>query len=160
MPTLLEGPEPGRLLHQGSPVGRFRRENGINTALRGDCVHLAAEPDLSEYLKNIEAANRRAVDQVLALTATVKPARDREFAERERPVSVSVVEDELNLTRVDRRLPRTSREENVVGLLGPQLARRETAGRPDDGIGDVRLPRPIGPNHDRHARLELELERF
>ena len=65
MPALLEGAEASGFLDERTSVGRLRREHCIDLALRNDRVHLAPEPNLSEHVKDIEAANRRAVDQVL-----------------------------------------------------------------------------------------------
>ena len=90
----------------------------------------------------------------------MEPACDRELAERQRSCSVCVIEDELDLARARRRRARSPREEDVIGLLGAQPARGEAASCPDDRVGDVGLPRPVGAYDDGHARLELELDRL
>ena len=83
----------------------------------------AAEPDVGEQLDEVDSANGGAVDQVLALAAAVQPARDRDLAEVElRQRAVLVVEEELDLAVVGRRVAGRAGEEDVVGLLGPQLA--------------------------------------
>ena len=50
-------------------------------------------------------------------------------------------------------------EQDVVGLLGAQLARAHRAGRPEDRVGDVRLPRPVRADHDRDPGFEVDLDR-
>src|SRR5204862_4283730 len=131
--------EPRRLLQEDPPFRCLRPEDLLDLALADDRVHPAGEPDIGEQLDEIDAAHRRLVDEVLALTAALKPSRDRDLRPLERPLAGPVVEEELDLA-VLRLLPRPgAREEDVVRLLGPQLVRRERARGPDDRVGDVRL---------------------
>ena len=142
----LELAETGGLLDQFAPLLRLRGQNRLDLALADDRVHRAAEPDVGEQLDEIGAAHLRPVDEVLALAAAVQPARDRDLGEVElSEVAALVVEDELDLAAVGRRATLCAVEEDVVGLLGAQLGRRQRAGGPDDRVGDVRLARPFGP---------------
>ena len=54
--------------------------------------------------------------------------------------------------------PAAAREEHVIGLLGAELARSKAPGRPEQRVRDVRLPRSVRPDDDRHARLEAHFD--
>ena len=156
----LELAEPGRLLDQLAPLLRLRGEHGLDLALADDRVHRAAEPDVGEQLDEVGAAHLRLVDEVLALAAAVQPAGDRDLGELELAEAAAlVVEDELDLAALGGRPALGAVEEDVVGLLGAQLGRRQRAGRPDDRVGDVRLAGAVRPDDDGDAGLELQLER-
>ena len=109
----LEPPEPRRLLEQLAPFLRLRAEDLLDTALADDRVHPAAEAEVGEQLDEVDAADSRAVEQVLALAAAVQPARDRQLRVGQRPFAVRVVEQQLDLAEVlgasGRRHPRTRR---------------------------------------------------
>ena len=156
----LELAETGGLLDQLAPLLRLRGQHRLDLALADDRVHRAAEPDVGEQLDEIGAAHLRLVDEVLALAAAVQPPRDRDLGEVELAEAAAlVVEDELDLAGVGRRPALGAVEEDVVGLLGAQLRRRQRAGGPDDRVGDVRLARAVRPHDDGDAGLELQLER-
>ena len=157
----LELTEPCGLLDEVAPVLRPRGEHRVDLALRDDRVHRAAEADVGEQLDEIGAPNGRLVDEVLALTAPDEPPGDRDLVEVDlvAEAAVLVVEDELDLTVIGRRARRRASEEDVVGLLGPHLGRRQRSRRPDDRVGDVRLARPVRADDDGDTRLERELER-
>ena len=160
VPARLELAEPRRLLQEHAPLGRLRPEDLLDLALADDRVHAAAEPDVGQELDEVDAADRRPVDEVLALAAALKPPRDRDLGPFERPVADAVVEQELDLAML-RLLPRPgAREEDVVGLLRPQLTGRKRARSPDDRVGNVRLAGPVRPDDDGHAWLELNLDRL
>jgi hypothetical protein len=112
------------------------------------------EAEVGEQVDEVDAPNRRPVDQVLTFAAALQAPGDRKLAVVERTVAGRIVEHQLDLAGVDRRALGTAGEEYVVGLLGPQLARSQRAGRPDDGVGDVRLARAVRTDDDGNARLE------
>ena len=93
----LELAEPRRLLQQHAPLGSLRAEDLLDLALADDRVHAAAETDVGEQLDEVEPADRRLVDEVLALAAAVEPPRDRHLRPLERPVARLVVEEQLDL---------------------------------------------------------------
>ena len=157
--ALLELAEPGRLLHELPPLVRLGREHGFDLALADDGVHRAAEADVGEQLDEVGAANLCLVDEVLALAAAVQPPGDRDLREVELAEAAAlVVEDELDLAALRGRPALRAVEENVVGLLGPQLRRGQRAGRPDDRVGDVRLAGAVRSDDHGDAGLELQLE--
>ena len=160
VPAQLEAAEPGSLLDERAPLGGLRAEHRLDAALRDHRAQAAAEADVGEQLDQVEAAHRRAVHEVLPLAAAVQPARERHLGERQvGPGAVLVVEDQLDLAEVGGLAARGPGEEDVVGLLGAQLVRAQRPGRPEDRVGDVRLPGAVRPDDDRDARLEAHLDR-
>ena len=157
----LELAEPCCLLDEMAPVLGPRGEDRVDLALGDDRVHRATEADIGEQLDEIRSAHRRLVDEVLPLAAAHEPARDRDLAEVDlvAEAAVLVVEDELDLAMVGGGPGRRAAEEHVVGLLGPELGRRQRAGGPHDRIGDVRLAGAVRTDDDGDPRLELQLER-
>ena len=88
---------------------------------------------------------------------------DRDLAvvqRRER--AVGVIEDELDLGEGRGAAAARAAVEDVVGLLGAQLARRLAAGGPDESVGDVRLPGAVRsrdrgePREERDTHLARE----
>jgi hypothetical protein len=49
--------------------------------------------------------------------------------------------------------------EDIVGLLGAELAGAQTSGGPHDRVRDVRFPRPVRADDHGDARLEAHLDR-
>ena len=123
-------------------------------------MHPAAESEVGEQLDEIDAAHRRAVQQVLALTPAMEPAGNRKLGVRERPFPIGIVEEQLDLAEVLGRTAAAACEEDVVRLLGPQLRGSQRPGRPDDGVGDVGLPGAVRPDDHGDARLEANFDRF
>jgi hypothetical protein len=158
----LEAAEAGSLLDQLPPLARLRCEHRLDPPLRDHRPKTAAEPDVGEQLDEVEPAHRRAVDEVLAFAAAVQPPHDRHLREAELVAepAVAVVEQELDLARVDRPRARRAAEEDVVGLLRAQLRRTHDAGRPEDRVRDVRLARAVRPDDDGDARLEPNFDRL
>ena len=160
VPASLELPETCGLLDERPPVLGPRREDGVDLALRDDRVHRSTEPDVGEQLDEVGAPHGRAVDEVLALAAADEAALDRDLAEVElvAEAAVLVVEDELDLAVLGGRAIAAAGEEDVVGLLGAHLRRRQRARRPDDRVGHVRLPGAVRSDHDRDPGLEGHLD--
>ena len=159
MAPLLEASEPRGLFDERPSLDRLRGEHLLHAALSDDGVHLVAEPLSGEQLEHVGPANGGAVDEILPLAAALEAARDRDLGVWKRAVPCRVVEQELDLAVVGRLPARRAREEDVLGLLGAQSAWRQTARRPDDRVGDVRLPRAVRADDDGHARLETDLDR-
>ena len=159
MAAALELAETGRLLDQRAPLGRLRGEDLLDPALADDGVHLAAEPDVGQHLDDIGAAHVGPVDEVLALPAAMEPARDGKLGELERAVVVLVVEEELYLGEGRGLAPVAACIEDVVGLLGAELAGAQTSGGPDDRVRDVRFARAVRADDHGDARLEAHLDR-
>src|SRR6476661_1817503 len=159
MAACLEAAEPCRLLDQPSPLRRLRGEDRLDLALADDRVHPLAEPEVGEQFDEVEPPHRGSVDEVLPLAAAVQPPRDRELRVVDGQGTVGVVEEQLDLAEVGRPTRSAAGEEDVVGLLGPQLGRTERAGGPADRVGDVGLARAVRTDDHADARLETDLDR-
>src|SRR5205085_1784524 len=117
----LEPPEPGSLFDERAPLRRLRAQHGLDAPLRDDRTEPTAQADVREELDEVDAADGRAIDEVLPLAAAMQPAGERDLGERQLlPRPVLVVEDELDLAEVDRLAAGRAGEEDVVGLLGAQ----------------------------------------
>src|SRR5262249_20087668 len=160
MAAELEAAEPRSLLDERTALGRLRAEDGLDAPLRDDRAKPAAEAHVGEDLDEVDAAHGGTVDEVLALTAAVQAARERAWGEGQLGRgSVVVVEDELDLAEVDRLATRRAGEEDVVGLLRPELVRAERARGPQDRVRDVRLAGAVRADDDRDPRLQANLDR-
>src|SRR5262249_7258479 len=134
MPARLEAPEAGGLLDQRAALLGFGGEDRLDLPLADDGVHPLAEAEVGEELDEIGAAHGRAVDEVLPLAAAVQAADDRELRKVDRKRMVLVVEEELDLAVVGGTALGGAGEEDVVGLLGAELARAQRPGRPADRV--------------------------
>jgi len=90
----------------------------------------------------------------------VQPPRHGQLRVLERAGVVLVVEEELDLAEVGGAAAGCAGEEDIVGLLRPQLVRAERAGGPADRVGDVRLPGAVRPDDDADAPVETDLDRI
>jgi hypothetical protein len=157
---ILELAEPRGLLDQRTALGGLRGEDLLDASLPDDRVQIAAEPDVCEELDHVGAPNASSVHEVLAFAVPPQAPRDRELGELDRRLPVLVVHDELDLAEVGAGPAGRARVENVVRLLSTQLGRAQAARRPDDRVGDVRLPGAIRANDDGDARLQANLDRI
>ena len=108
-------------------------------------MHPRAEADVGEQLDEVEAAHRRAIDEVLALAAAVQPPRDGQLRVVERPVPVGVVEHELDLAGVDGLARRRPREQHVVRLLRAELRGLSDPAAHTIASATFDFPDPFGP---------------
>jgi hypothetical protein len=155
----LEAAEARCLLEQCATLLRLAREDLLDAPLADDRGS-GRQAHLGEQLDQVDAPNRRPVEQILPLAAAVQPAGERDLGERQPGQSpVLVVEDELDLAEVRAAATGGAGEQHVVGLLGAQLGGRERARRPEQRVGDVRLPGAVRPDDDGDARLEPDLDR-
>ena len=125
MTARLEAAEPRRLLDQRPPLGGTRGEDRLDLALADDRVHPLAEAEVGEELDEVEPPHGGPVDEVLALAAAMQPAGYRELRVVDRQCPVRIVEEQLDLAEVGRAARAAAGEENVVRLLGAELARAE-----------------------------------
>src|SRR5207237_4129744 len=137
-PALLRLPGPRGALEQHAPLLRLARQDLLDLPLADHRAVAAAEARIREQLDEVGAADRRAVDEVLALAAAVEAPSDRDLAEVELlERSVGVVEEELDLAELGRRAAGRAGEEDVVRLFGAQLVRAQAAGCPEQRVGHV-----------------------
>jgi hypothetical protein len=161
MAATLELPEPSGFLDERASLLGLRGQDLLDLALRDHRARGAAEPDVGKQLHEVEAPDGSTVDEVLALAAAVQASHDRNLRKRQlRNRAVLVVEDELDLAVLGWLAPAGARVEDVVGLLGAELARAQAPRRPQECVGDVRFPGPVRPDDHGDARLEADLDRI
>src|SRR5262249_8646435 len=103
----LEAAEARSLLDERAALGRLRAEDGLDAPLRDDRAKPAAEANVGEDLDEVDAAHGGAVDEALALAATLQAARARHLGARHlRPGRAPVGADGLELAEVPRPGPR------------------------------------------------------
>ena len=123
VPALLEPPEPGGLLHERAAFLGLRREHRLDLALPHDRVHRRAEADVREQLDEVEPADGGA--RLTRYWPSPPRCRRRTIETSENSTAsaaVLVVEEQLDLAPRRRGAVARAREEDVVGLLGAQLA--------------------------------------
>ena len=157
MPAALEDTEARGVLDERAQLLGPAGEDLLHPPLADD---RAAEPELGEELDHIRPPYGGAVHEVLPLAAAVQPAGDRERREVEPADALRVLELELDLAEGGRNALARAAEEHVVRLLGAELGRAQAPGRPDDRVGDVRLPGAVRPDEDRDPGLEPKLDRI
>src|SRR4029077_20702928 len=158
VPARLEAAQARSLLDERPPLGRPRGEDGFDLALADDRVHPLAQAEVGERLHEVEPPHGRPVDKVLPFPAAMQPPSDGELRVLDGQRAVTVVEEKLDLAEAGRAARAAAGEEDVVGLLGPQLGRAQRAGSPADPVRDVGtaaahripsetldLPEPFGP---------------
>ena len=155
-PALAVLAEPRRLLDQQSPLTRLRGHDRVHAPLRDDRMRLLAEPGVGEHVDHIAQAAARAVEAVAALAVAVEVAHDRDLAERQIDGAVGVVEHDLNLGCAARLHAAAAAEDHILHRLPAHRQRRLLAHRPQHGVGDVRLARPVRADDDADARPEVQ----
>jgi hypothetical protein len=145
---------PSPFLQQHAALEAFERD-----LPRPPCPMIECIPprDDVEELDEVSRRDWRLVDEVLPLSATVEPPRDRHLRPLEGAVARLVVEQQLDFAVIGALTALGAGEEDVVRLLGPQLVRRERPRRPDHRVGHVRLPEPFGPTTTA-TRLKRDLD--
>src|SRR5436309_15508028 len=121
MLAALEASEPCGFLQQRAPLLRLRAEDLLDPPLADDRVHSAAKPEVGEQLDEIDAADGRAVEHVLALPASMQPTGDGELGVRQGAFAVGIVEEQVHLAEGLGGAATAAGEENVVSLLGAML---------------------------------------
>ena len=144
------------LLDDAPPVFGPSVEHGVELPLADDHVLLPADARVGEELLDVEQPARRAVDLVLGLAGAEQRAGDRDLGEVDRQQRRGVVDRERHLGAAERRSVGGAREDDVVHLAATQRTRALGAEHPRDGVDDVGLARAVRPDHDGHARFELE----
>jgi hypothetical protein len=138
---------------------RLRARGSPRPALADDRVHAAAEADVGEQLDEVDAAARRAVDEVLALAAAVEPARDRELRVVDRPAP-SALSKSSSTSQMSPAL-RPRRRRRARRRASPPAARRGQRARPPRRSRRRRsTSRAVRADDHGDARLEPDLDRF
>ena len=161
VPAALELAEAGGFLDQRAPLRRRLRASISSTLpwLTIECIEPPRPTSASSSTRSVRRTGARLTRYWPSPPRTSRRAiGDLRVVGRPPKRAVLVVEDELDLAVLGRLALAAAREEDVVGLLRPQLARRQAAGRPDDRVGDVRLAGAVRADDDGDARLEPDLD--
>jgi hypothetical protein len=155
----------GRLLDVAAPLLGLGVEDLVELPLPDDGVQLAAEPGVGEQLLDVERADLLAVDLVAGLTVGVDRARDPDLAELagagrgpepapdSRPSALSMtISTRAWFARFGSASRRRSRRTST--RRGPSWPSGSRA--PTQRVDDVGLARPVRPDDDGDARLDLE----
>ena len=160
MPAPLELPEPA------ASSTSARRSSGFEAStcstLPWPTIECIAEPSPTSARSSTRSVRRTAARFTRywpSAPRTSRRAIETSLKSSSAEGAVLVVEDELHLAVLGPLAVPAAREEDVVRLLGPELGRRQRPGRPDDRVGDVRLPGAVRADDDGDARLERDLER-
>ncbi len=156
-PALAVLAEAGGLLDQQPPLTGPREHDRLHPPLRDHRVHLLAEAGVREHLDHVGEPAPGAVEAVLALPHPVEPPDDRDLREVALHPAVGVVDHHLDLGGARTLDAVAAGEDHVLHRLPADGEGRLLAQRPEHGVGDVRLARPVGPDDHRDPRGELEL---
>ena len=146
----------GGLFDEAAAILRTGLQHRVELALPDDDVHLAADAGVGEQLLDVEQPGRVAVDLVLAGAVAEHPAGDRDLGVVDRQRVVGVVDGERDLGPAERRARGRAGEDDVFHLAAAQRLGALLAEHPGDGVDDVGLARPVGPDDGGDAGLEAK----
>ena len=146
----------GGLLDESAPVFRARPQHGVELPLPDNHVHLAAEAGIAQQLLHIEQPAGLAVDGVLAPAAAEEGAADGHLGVLDRQGAVGIVDGEDDLGSAEWALRRGTGEDDVVHLAAAEGLGTLLPHDPGQGVDDVGLARPVGPDDAGDAGLEGE----
>ena len=109
------------LLDEQTSILGTSTQHVLQRTLRDDRVRITTKTGIVENVEHVHEARWRAIDEVLALTATIHAARDDDLVKVERQCAVGVVEHEVDLGQTDRLTSRRSGKDDVLHSLTAQL---------------------------------------
>ncbi|GBC87521.1 hypothetical protein HRbin12_01531 [bacterium HR12] len=146
----------GGLLDEAPAVLGPSREDLLELPLGDDRVEGPADAALGEELLDVEEPDDLPADPVLRLARPEDRAADLDLRHRHGDEPGRVVDDELHLGHAEGRPGGAPREDHVRHLPAAERARALFAEHPADGVDQVRLAAPVGPDDDADAGAELE----
>ena len=147
----------GGLLDELAPLLGAAREDGVELALRDDRVRVDAESRVMQDVADVHKPRRGAVDEVLGLARAVHAPGDGNLGELDGQRVIGVVEHERDLGEADGLPCGRAREDHVLHRLTAKHLGALLAEDPEDGVGDVGLPRPVGTDDHGETRVEDHL---
>ena len=127
-----------------------------DAALADDGVAVAAQARIHEKRVDVLEAHGLAVDEVFALPAAVIAAGQHDL----RAVGIEdmggVVDDQRDLRKAQRAALLGAAEDDVLHLAAAQRLAPLLAHDPEDSVGDVGLPRAVGPHDGRDIFFKCE----
>ena len=146
----------GRLLDELAALLRPGGEHVLEVALGDDRVQGTPQTRVRQELLDVQEAARTSAQPVFALAGTEHGPAHLDLGGGHGDESARVVDHEPDLRHALRRPGRAPREDHVGHLPAPQRPGPLLAEDPRDGVGDVRLARPVRADDDAHAGRELE----
>ncbi len=106
---------------------------------------------------DVHEPRRGAVDEVLGLARAVHAPGDGDLGELDGQRVIGVVKHERDLGEADGLPCGRAREDHVLHRLTAKHLCALLAEDPEDGVGDVGLPRPVGTDDHGETRVEDHL---
>ena len=119
-------------------------------------MHLLAQAGIGERLDHVHQPAARAGKPVLALTAAVEAAHNRDFGHAQAEQASAVVQHQLDLRARSRLAPGRTGEDHVLHRGAADGGRRLLAESPQNGIRDVRFSGAVWADDHADSRPELE----
>lgn len=135
----------GGFFDEAAPIFGRRLQNGIETSLPDDHVHLTTEAGIAEQLLQIQEPAAVAVDGVLARSVAEEGSADRHLGVLDRERTVAVVDRQLNLGTTQRAARRRAREDDVLHLAAAEGLRALLPITQARASTTFDLPEPFGP---------------
>ena len=146
----------GRFLDETAAVFGGRLQNGVESTLTDDDVHLATESRVRQKFLHIEKSARFTVNRVLALATAEQRARDGDLGVFDRQCAVRVVDGEDYFGSTERPARRGTSEDDVFHLSATKSFSSLLTHDPGECVDDVRLPRTVRTDDGGHAGLKVE----
>ena len=157
LPAALVLGDAGGLLDEAAALLGPALEDRVELALGDDGVRILAEAGVVQNVLDVHEAAGARVDQVLALPRAVHAPGDGDLLEVHGQDMVRVVEHERDLGDADRLAGGGAGEDDVLHGLAAQLLGALLPQDPQDGVGDIRFTRAVGPHDDGEPGLEGHL---
>ncbi len=146
----------GGLLDEGAAILRARVQDRVELTLADNHVQLSADTRVAHQFLDIQQATTGTVDRVFALAAAEHQPPDGHLGVLDGERAVRVVDRQEYFGAPQGRASGRAREDDIghgaatqgLGTLLPQY--------PGDGVDDVTLARPVGPDHAGYSRLEMQ----
>ena len=144
------------LLDVGAAVLGLALQHRVELALPDDDVHLAADAGVAQQLLDVEQPGTVAVDLVLARAVAEHPTGDRHLGVVDGQRAVGVVDGQGHLGAAQGGAAGRAGEDDVLHLAAAQRLGPLLTEHPADGVHDVGLARPVGPDHARDTGFQAQ----
>jgi hypothetical protein len=145
-----------RLLDEAAAILGRGLQDRVELALTDDHMHLSPDAGVAEELLHVEQPARLAVDRVLRPTVAEEGPRDRHLGVVDGQGVVGVVDGQGHLRATQGGAAGGAGEDDVLHPAAPQRLRALLAHDPREGIHDIGLARPVGPDDARDTGLEMQ----
>ena len=149
----------GGLFDEGPAILGPRLQNLGEPALPDDDVHLAADAGVAQQFLDVQQSAAGAVDLVLPRAVAEHATRDRHLGVLDRQRFVGVVDGQRDLGAAQRGPRGGAGEDDVLHLAAAQRLGALFAHDPGQGVDDVGLAGPVGPDDAGDTRFEAQSRR-